>query len=107
MALTPFQRSVCRLIADQRIASGESYEGSPPDAGDLPRRWRAMLDVAAEIVGALPNEESGKCVLDLSGRLFTGNAAALAGALASRSIAFHAGSIRGALPRIVAVAEEP
>ena len=25
MALTPFQRDVCRLLADRRIASGESY----------------------------------------------------------------------------------
>jgi hypothetical protein len=25
MALTPFQRHVCRLLADQRVASGESY----------------------------------------------------------------------------------
>lgn len=25
MALTPFQRAICRLIAEHRIASGESY----------------------------------------------------------------------------------
>jgi hypothetical protein len=32
MALTPFQRRICRLLAEHRLASGESYvAGATPE----------------------------------------------------------------------------
>ncbi len=67
MALTAFQRTVCRLLAQNRTASGE---------------------------------ELGKCVLDLSGELFRGSPDELVGAMRRGSLLFHAGKIRGAMPRL-------
>ena len=72
-----------------------------PDAAALSRRWHAILAAGREIIDALPAAESGKCVLAPDGALFSGVGAALANALATKAIRFHAGSIRGALPLIV------
>ena len=77
-----------------------SFAGTPPDAGDLSRRWHAMLAAAREIVGLLPPADAGRCVLDRDGRLFTGEIVALQAALAGDAILFHSGSIRGAVPRL-------
>lgn len=56
MALTDLQRAVCRLLAEERIRSGESYAaeeigalafaGSPPDPAELSRQWHQALDPA-------------------------------------------------------------
>lgn len=93
-----------QAAASSRYSSEEvaslSFAGPPPDAGDLSRRWRKILDAGREIVEALPAEESGKCVLDRGGGLFTGEPQALRAAIADQSIAFHAGTIRSALPRL-------
>ena len=78
-----------------------SFEGTPPDAGELSRKWRDMLKEAGRIVKRLPVEELGKCVLDSKGMLFTKGADELEGAVDAGSFRFHAGSIQGALPRIV------
>jgi hypothetical protein len=80
-----------------------AFDGPAPDAGDLSRRWRALLAVADDIVAQLPAEESGKCVLDSEGRLFAGDGAALRKAVASESLRFHAGRIRGAFPAICGI----
>jgi hypothetical protein len=60
-----------------------------------------MLATGREIVGALPAAEAGKCVLQRDGRLFTSVGPALDDALKTGELRFHAGTIRGALPRIV------
>lgn len=78
-----------------------AFEGTPPDAAELSRRWRQMLGTAREIVALLPPDEVGKCVLGAHGDLFTGPPAELQSALARGAVRFHRGSIRGALPRIV------
>jgi hypothetical protein len=79
-----------------------AFEGTTPDAAALSRRWHAILAAGRGIIEALPAAESGKCVLASDGSLFTGVGADLATALRTNVIRFHAGSIRGALPRIVA-----
>lgn len=78
--------------------SALSFAGSPPDAGELSRRWHAMLNEAHELVAALPPVEVGKCVLDSGGQLFNGDTAYLHDALSRTEVRFHQGSIRGALP---------
>jgi hypothetical protein len=45
MALTDFQRSLCRLIAENRIASGESYVGGGVALNELIGASRLSRDV--------------------------------------------------------------
>jgi hypothetical protein len=77
-----------------------SFSTAPPDAADLSRTWHAMLDEAREIVKSLPPAEAGKCVLDSSGNLFTGNVSDLLLVLQSSSLRFHEGSLHGAWPQV-------
>ncbi|OGV74593.1 MAG: hypothetical protein A3K19_05795 [Lentisphaerae bacterium RIFOXYB12_FULL_65_16] len=60
-----------------------------------------MLTKAEPIIAALPYTEVGKCVLNADGTLFRGDAVSLRNAMASGSVRFHAGRIRGALPPLV------
>jgi hypothetical protein len=76
------------------------FAGRVPDAATLSRAWHEQLSAARTIVGVLPAEEAGRAVLDESGCLFRGDPAALRQALVQGSLRFHAGSIRGALPRL-------
>ncbi len=45
MALTPFQRAVCRLLAQQRIASGESYVAGGAALGEATSSPRVSQDI--------------------------------------------------------------
>jgi hypothetical protein len=45
MALTPFQRDVCRLIADNRLRSGESYVAGGAALNELLRAPRLSRDI--------------------------------------------------------------
>lgn len=87
-----------------RYSAGEiaalAFDGPPPDAAELSRRWHAALENAAQIVALLPYEYTGQCVLR-GGELFRGDGAALREALGRRQIRFHAGTIRGALPQVI------
>jgi len=78
-----------------------AFSGRAPDAADLSRRFRAMLERANQAIVELPVEELGKCVLSDAGTLFMGDAQALRRALAEGRLHFHSGSIRGALPSLV------
>jgi len=78
-----------------------AFQGSPPDAAQLSLRWNEMLAEADDIIEQLPVSEVGKCVLSARGELFRGTAENLAEALRRGDVAFHAGSIRGAMPTIV------
>lgn len=80
---------------------GLDFDGSPPDAGELSRRWHAILNEAREIVGLLPPEQAGRAVLARDGRLFRGAPEGLREALAHDGLAFHEGRLRGALPRLL------
>ena len=77
-----------------------AFEGAPPDAAALSRRWHAMLQEARELVAALPPGEMGKGVLDERGDLFAGDPAELRTALTAGAVRFHEGRIRGALPQL-------
>jgi len=77
-----------------------AFAGEPPDPADLSRRWHAVLGAARETIETLPPAELGCCVLEDSGRLFAGGPDELRVALARAQLVFHAGSIRGALPRL-------
>ena len=83
-----------------------SFAGPVPDAGELSRRWHSMLGEARRIVAMLPPEEAGKCVLGSDGELQRSAARDLDRALRDGRVAFHAGTIRGALPRIVVSASD-
>jgi hypothetical protein len=85
---------------EEEVAS-LSFEGTPPSAGDLSRRWRAILESARLVVEALPAEEAGKCVLSRDGQLLKANPEDIGDLLKRGEVRFHAGSIRGALPRLV------
>jgi hypothetical protein len=78
-----------------------AFDGPPPDAAALSRRWHAMLDESSRLVALLPPEQAGMCVLDPAGNLYSGGAADLERAVEANALRFHAGSIHGALPRIV------
>jgi hypothetical protein len=78
-----------------------AFAGPPPDAGDLSRRWRALLAAAHPIVDILPAEEVGTCVLTRQGDFFDGDPDEARAALSRGALVFHAGRIKGAFPRIV------
>ncbi|MPZ20646.1 MAG: hypothetical protein GEV06_22455 [Luteitalea sp.] len=88
-----------RYSADEIAAL--AFEGIPPDAGELARRWHALLDAAHPIVRALPAEEIGRCVLTRGGELFRDDAEQLKRALVQDEILFHAGCLRGAFPQVI------
>lgn len=79
-----------------------TFEGEAPDAARLSRTWHAQLDEARSVVASLPPDEAGRCVVTRDGALYRGSAADLQVAARTGDIAFHAGRLRGALPRILA-----
>lgn len=88
-----------------RYSAGEiaalAFTGVPPTAAELSIRWRALLESGREVIATLPPEEAGKAVVTSDGGLFTADTATLARALADGQVLFHAGRIKGALPRVV------
>jgi hypothetical protein len=78
--------------------SALSFAGPPPDAGELSRKWHASLNEARKLISVLPASETGKCVIDEIGNLFTGTAEQLHEALQRDLIRFHEGRIQGAFP---------
>lgn len=82
-----------------------AFAGDTPDAAALARRFRAMLATGRGIIDALPAAEVGKCVVGRDGLLFTGTGAELTNAIEHDQLGFRAGSIRGALPRVIPGAE--
>lgn len=77
-----------------------AFDGAPPDAAALSRRWQAMWREACEIVAVLPPAEIGKCLLNERGDLFVGDSSELRVALAGGTVRYHEGRIRGALPQL-------
>ena len=67
----------------------------------LARQWREGLAEAERIVGLLPADLVGTCVLERNGSPARRPAGEIPAALASGDLLFHPGSIRGALPRLV------
>lgn len=79
---------------------GLAFDGPPPDAVALAEMWHAILQTARPTVAALPAEHVGTCVLAAGGGLFRGGADDLRAGLTEGRLVFHAGRIRGALPRL-------
>jgi hypothetical protein len=75
-----------------------SFDGPPPDIAELSKKWRQILQEAKKIIDFLPVEEAGKSVLDLDGKLFSGDIQELSRSMNLKLIKFHAGSIQGAFP---------
>jgi len=70
MALTEFQRAVCRLLAERRVASGESYVAGGSALGEATASPRLSRDIdlfhdAVESVSA--SWDSDRAVLEASG----------------------------------------
>lgn len=78
-----------------------AFEGTPPSAGDLSRKWHVMIDGARQVVAALPPAEAGKAVFLRSGELCRDEPADLTDRLRGKGLAFHQGRVRGALPVFV------
>jgi len=83
------------------------FAGEPPDAGKLGRAWHRMLDVARETISLLPPDQAGRCVLDRDAGLARLAPEALVAALKADRVEFHAGRIRGALPRLLDLDKAP
>ena len=79
-----------------------AFDGPPPEAATLAGKWHEMLAEAKEIVTALPTAETGKCVLDTAGNLYSAAIPQVQKDLSRGLLTFHAGSIRGAYPQILA-----
>jgi hypothetical protein len=77
------------------------FRGAAPDAGELARTWRGMLENASSVVDLLPADEAGHCVLTAQGDLCRCSPAHLAEVVAERRFRFHPGSLGGAYPRLV------
>jgi hypothetical protein len=78
-----------------------AFDGPPPDAAELGRRWHHIQNAAEAIVAALPSERVGQAVLSADRHLFRGDASQLRDAVANGDLHFHPGRIGGAMPRIV------
>ena len=57
-----------------------------------------MLGEGRELISILPATETGKCVIDKAGNLFSGTAEELDEAQNQGLVSFHEGRIHGALP---------
>ncbi len=80
---------------------GLDFDGIPPDPAALLHRWHEVVAEARRVVAMLPPEQAGTAVLDASGRPFRGGTDVLRAALSSASLRYHAGNVRGALPRLL------
>ena len=75
------------------------FDGDPPDIVQLSRRWKTLMSEADTIIGMLPAEEAGRCVLNAAGVLFSGSVAELAAAVNKGGLTYHRGTIGGVLPQ--------
>ena len=77
------------------------FEGDAPDLPALSLQWKAMLKSAHKIIGLLPAEHAGQCLLDETGKLLFGDLDVLKRALESGAYQWHQGTLGGILPQIV------
>ncbi len=84
----------------QSEIDGLDFDGPAPRAADLSARWHEAIAEARAIVGALPADEAGKCVLDRDARLQKAAPGELLERLSAGRVAFHEGRIRGAFPEL-------
>ncbi|MBD3315063.1 MAG: hypothetical protein GF344_04695 [Chitinivibrionales bacterium] len=90
-----------RLHYSQLELNDLDFEGSSPSASMLGKEWKQAVAEAKQHVTRLPEEYLGQCVLnarDLT--LYRGSPQQLEEDLKHKRVAFHAGSIGGAWPRL-------
>lgn len=95
--LNEARRSVRYTQAD---LDGLDFDGEAPIASTTSRLWHVALDEATRIIGHLPAENAGTCVLDGQGSLLTLPPEAIDAAVGAGAIAFHGGRIHGAWPTV-------
>jgi len=110
MALTRFQRAVCRLIAANRVERGESYVAGGTALNLLAFGTRISRDIDifhdtnAALEAAWADDRSLLAAngYEVRPRRYGDNleTARLPADLAAGALVFHAGSIRGAFPGI-------
>lgn len=71
---------------------------APPDLSTLSIQWKEMLKIAHAIIDILPAEHAGQCLLDNSGKLFSGDILALGKRMKSGEFEWHKGTLGGILP---------
>lgn len=81
--------------------AGLDFEGEPPTAEALSRRWHRALDAARAVVGLLPAAQVGRAVITHPGALFRGSPDELSKALEEEQLSYHEGTIGGAFPRLI------
>jgi hypothetical protein len=91
-----------RLHYSQPEVDTLDFEHGSPDAAALGRQWHDALDAAAIIVGVLPVERVGTCVLVKGPELCRIEPACLGVELQRGTVSYHQGRIGGSWPRIVA-----
>ena len=96
MALTELQRTICRLLADNRIASGESYVAGGVALNELIGAPRVSQDVDL----FHDTEEALAATWEADRQLLVRGGFTVRARLAAGAVAFHEGRIRGALPSI-------
>lgn len=77
-----------------------AFDGPPPDAASLSRRWKTALAEARDLFAVLPPAEAGHCVLEMDGEIYKGAVAALRLDFLAGRILFHPGRICGVWPTI-------
>jgi hypothetical protein len=77
-----------------------AFEGTPPDAGELSRKWHRAIEEARVIIDALPSAQSGTCVLVERNELCRISSDRLPAAVEAGQLSFLEGSIRGVLPTL-------
>lgn len=75
------------------------FDGPPPSAQDLGRRWHDIVRTAAEVIALLPGAQAGRAVVHAAtGDLCREAPQSLRSALASGAIGYHEGTIGGVWP---------
>lgn len=78
-----------------------SFDSQRPTAAFLSQEWRRIMEEARSVTDTLPWQHVGECILDQHANLLRLEAVALANALETGKVQYHAGSLFGAFPEIV------
>lgn len=81
-----------------------AFDGPPPSATSLGATWKTAIAEARAIIQRLPDETVGQCLLDVTGRPYSGTLDQLNTDLPGNGIHFHGGTIGGVWPTLKATA---
>lgn len=80
--------------------SALAFEGPPPDAADLSRRWHTAVERARAVIERLPPDHVGEAVLTTDGGFLQDDLPDLERTLAEGRVRFHRGRLGGAVPQV-------